>query len=39
MSLMTVLANGVLSALEKPGRERIRKITGMFDALDEIEHR
>jgi DNA-binding MurR/RpiR family transcriptional regulator len=39
MSLMTVLANGVLAALDKPGRERIRKITGMFDSLDEIERR
>lgn len=39
MSLMTVLANGALAALDKPGRERIRKITGMFDSLDEIERR
>ncbi|MGZ4663034.1 MAG: MurR/RpiR family transcriptional regulator [Arthrobacter sp.] len=37
MSLMSVLANSVLGAREKPGRDRIRKITGMFDALDEIE--
>lgn len=39
MSLMSILANGVLTARDKPGRERIRKITGMFDALDEIESR
>jgi DNA-binding MurR/RpiR family transcriptional regulator len=39
MSLITVLANSVLAALGKPGRERIRRITGMFDSLDEIERR
>ncbi|MGY2746897.1 MurR/RpiR family transcriptional regulator [Pseudarthrobacter sp. O4] len=37
MSLMSVLANGVLAERGRPGRDRIRKITGVFDALGEIE--
>ncbi|MDQ0679843.1 DNA-binding MurR/RpiR family transcriptional regulator [Arthrobacter pascens] len=37
MSLVSVLANGVLTSLGRAGRERVRKVTGLFDSLDEIE--
>ncbi|MEZ2391623.1 MurR/RpiR family transcriptional regulator [bacterium RCC_150] len=39
MSLMSVLANAVLAARGRPGRDRIREITGVFDSLGEIERR
>ncbi|MBT8163730.1 MULTISPECIES: MurR/RpiR family transcriptional regulator [Arthrobacter] len=39
MSLMSVLANGVMAASGRKGRERVRKITGVFDGLGEIERR
>lgn len=39
MSLMSVLANGVLMARGRPGRDRVREITGVFDSLGEIERR
>jgi DNA-binding MurR/RpiR family transcriptional regulator len=37
MSLVSILANGVLIALGRSGRERVREVTGMFDTLGEIE--
>lgn len=37
MSLVSVLANGVLIASGRPGRERVREVTAQFDALGEIE--
>lgn len=39
MSLMSILANGVLSAKGRPARDRIREITGIFDTVGEIERR
>jgi hypothetical protein len=39
MSLMSVLANGVLVARDRGGRDRIREITGIYDSLREIEQR
>ncbi|GAA5189191.1 MurR/RpiR family transcriptional regulator [Arthrobacter gyeryongensis] len=39
MSLMSVIANGVLAAKGRSGRDRVREITGVFDALEEIERR
>lgn len=39
MSLVTVLANGVLLVLGRAGRERVREVTGLFDSLGEIEAR
>lgn len=39
MSLMSVLANGVLAAKGRPGRDRVLEITGVFDSLGEIEQR
>ena len=39
MSLMSVLANGVLAAKGRSGRDRVREITGVFDSLEEIERR
>lgn len=39
MSLVSALANGVLVALGRAGRERVREVTGMFDSLGEIEAR
>ncbi|MBT2533030.1 MurR/RpiR family transcriptional regulator [Arthrobacter sp. ISL-48] len=37
MSLVSVLANGVLTLLGRGGRERVRRVAGMFDSLGEIE--
>lgn len=37
MSLVSALATGVLIALGRAGRERVREVTGMFDTLNEIE--
>jgi len=37
MSLMSVLANGVLAVRAKAGRDRIREATGIFSALGELE--
>jgi DNA-binding MurR/RpiR family transcriptional regulator len=37
MSLMSVLANGVLAARGRPGTKRISEITRLFDSLGEIE--
>jgi DNA-binding MurR/RpiR family transcriptional regulator len=39
MSLVSVLANGVLLVLGRAGRERVREVTGLFDSLGEIEAR
>lgn len=39
MSLMSAIANGVLAAVGRPGRDRVREITGLFDSLGEIEQR
>lgn len=39
MSLMSAIANGVLAAVGRPGRDRVREITGIFDSLGEIEQR
>ncbi|MFJ5955861.1 MurR/RpiR family transcriptional regulator [Paenarthrobacter sp. NPDC092416] len=39
MSLMSVLANGVLAGRGRPGRDRVREITGVYDSLREIERR
>ena len=39
MSLVSVLANGVLAAKGRSGRDRVREITGLFDSLEEIERR
>jgi DNA-binding MurR/RpiR family transcriptional regulator len=39
MSLVSVLANSVLLALGRAGRERVREVTGLFDSLGEIEAR
>lgn len=39
MSLMSVLANGVLAARGRGGRDRIREVTGIYDSLREIEQR
>ncbi|WP_284980924.1 SIS domain-containing protein [Arthrobacter sp. efr-133-TYG-118] len=37
MSLMSLLANGVLADRGRPGTKRISAITGLFDSLGEIE--
>lgn len=37
MSLISVLASGVLNSLGKAGRDRVRDVSGMFDSLGEIE--
>ncbi|MDJ0457050.1 MurR/RpiR family transcriptional regulator [Arthrobacter sp. NQ7] len=37
MSLMSILANGVLAARGRSGRNRIREITSVYDSLREIE--
>ena len=37
MSLMSVLANGVLKLRAKSGRDRIREVTSIFGALGELE--
>jgi DNA-binding MurR/RpiR family transcriptional regulator len=37
MSLVSILANGVLTLLGRAGRERVRKVAGFFDSLGEIE--
>ncbi|WP_284990010.1 MurR/RpiR family transcriptional regulator [Arthrobacter sp. efr-133-TYG-120] len=37
MSLLSVLANAVLSAMGRPGTKRISEITGLFDSLGEVE--
>jgi DNA-binding MurR/RpiR family transcriptional regulator len=37
MSLMSVLANGVLTVRAKAGRDRIREATGLFSTLGELE--
>lgn len=37
MSLVSVLANGVLMALGRAGRERVREVAGFFEELGEIE--
>lgn len=39
MSLVSVLANGVLLVLGRAGRERVRAVAGLFDSLGEIEAR
>lgn len=39
MSLISVLSKGVLAVRGRPGSKRISEITGLFDALDEIERR
>jgi DNA-binding MurR/RpiR family transcriptional regulator len=37
MSLMSVLADGVLAARAKEGRDRVREVTSMFGTLGELE--
>ncbi|OFI37150.1 RpiR family transcriptional regulator [Arthrobacter sp. SW1] len=37
MSLMSALANGVLTRLSKAGRDRIREATAVFGALGELD--
>jgi DNA-binding MurR/RpiR family transcriptional regulator len=37
MSLVSILANGVLTSLAGSGRGRVRRVTGFFDSLGEIE--
>lgn len=37
MSLVSVLANAVLMALGRAGRERVRDVAGIFEELGEIE--
>ncbi|MCA4135010.1 MurR/RpiR family transcriptional regulator [Arthrobacter sp. M4] len=37
MSLMSALANGVLAARGRPGSKRISEVTGLYDAIGEIE--
>jgi DNA-binding MurR/RpiR family transcriptional regulator len=37
MSLMSVLANGVLTSVGRAATKRISEITGLFDSLGEIE--
>ena len=37
MSLVSILANRVLTSLGRAGRERVRKVAGIFDSLGEIE--
>lgn len=37
MSLISVLANGVLNTLGKAGRDRVRDVSAIFDSLGEIE--
>lgn len=37
MSLISVLANGVLNATGRTGRDRVRDVSAMFDSLGEIE--
>lgn len=37
MSLMSVLANGVMAARGRPGTKRVSEITGLYDSIGEIE--
>jgi DNA-binding MurR/RpiR family transcriptional regulator len=39
MALVSTIADSVLVCLGRTGREHVRKVTGLFDSLEEIESR
>jgi DNA-binding MurR/RpiR family transcriptional regulator len=39
MALVSTIADGVLISLGRSGREHVRRVTGLFDSMSEIESR